>query len=48
MKIHFHPWENGHPVKSGAGKNAKNKAFPLTPEMKKLLVIIKKKVPYAN
>lgn len=48
MKIHFHPWENGHPVKSGAGKNAKNKAFPLTPEMKKLLEIIKKKVPYAN
>ena len=48
MSIHFHPWENGHPVKTGTGKNAKNVAFPLTPEMKKLLEIVKKKVPYAN
>lgn len=48
MSIHFHPWENGHPERTGIGKNAKNKAFPLTPEMKKLLDNIKKKVPYAN
>jgi len=48
MTIHFHPWENGRPVKVGTGKNSPNKAFPLTPEMKKILEIVKKKVPYAN
>lgn len=48
LSIHFHPWENGSPVKVGPGKNAPNKAFPLTPEMKKLLEIVKKKVPHAN
>lgn len=48
LTIHFHPWGNGRPIKAGSGKNAPNKAFPLTPEMKKLLEIVKKKVPYAK
>lgn len=48
MTIHYHPWENGHPVKTGNGKNSPNVAHPLTPDMKKLLEIIKKKVPHAN
>lgn len=48
MTIHYHPWENGRPAKVGSGKNSANKAFPLTPEMKKLLEIVKKKVPHAN
>lgn len=48
LTIHYHPWKDGSPVKVGPGKNASNKAFPLTPEMKKLLEIVKKKVPHAN
>jgi len=48
LSVHFHPWENGRPFKEGAGRNAPNKAFPLTSEMKKLWEIVKKKVPYAN
>lgn len=48
LTIHYHPWENGHPIKAGNGKNAPNKAFTLTPEMNKLLEIVKKKVPYAK
>ena len=48
MSVHYHPWENGHPVKVGNGKHSPNIALPLTAEMKKLLETIKKKVPYAN
>lgn len=33
-------------MKNGTGKNAHNKAFPLTPEMKKLLEQVKSKVPH--
>lgn len=36
------------PATNAKGRNAPNKAFPLTPEMKKLLEIVKKKVPYAK
>lgn len=46
LAIHYHPWENGHPVKNGTGKNAHNIAFPLTSEMKKLLEQVKSKVPH--
>lgn len=48
LTVHFHPWKNGHPIKTGLGKNAPNQAFPLAPEMNKLLEIVKKKVPYAR
>ena len=46
MPEHYHPWENGHPVKAGTGKNAHNAAFPLTAEMKQLLKQVKSKVPH--
>jgi len=48
MPIHYHPWENGHPIKVGTGKNSPNAAYALTPDMKNILEIIKKKVPYAK
>lgn len=47
MSEHYHPWEDGHPVKIGNGKNGSNAAFPLTENMKKLLKQIKRKVPNA-
>lgn len=46
MPEHYHPWENGHPVKAGRGKNAHNVAYPLTAEMKQLLQQVKNKVPH--
>lgn len=46
MPIHYHPWENGRPVKAGTGKNSPNAAYPLTESMIKLLDKIKKKVPH--
>ena len=46
MSVHYHPWENGHPVKAGTGKNAHNVAYPLTSEMKKILEQVKSKVPH--
>ena len=46
MPEHYHPWENGHPIKAGTGKNAHNAAFPLTAEMKQLLQQVKYKVPH--
>lgn len=46
MSIHYHPWENGRPVKAGKGKNSPNAAYSLTPDMIKLLNQIKKKVPH--
>ncbi len=46
MPEHYHPWENGHPVKTGTGKNAHNVAYPLTAEMKQLLQQVKNKVPH--
>ena len=46
MPEHYHPWENGHPVKAGTGKNARNAAYPLTAEMKRLLQQVKSKVPH--
>lgn len=46
MPEHYHPWENGHPVKAGMGKNAHNVAYPLTTEMKRLLQQVKNKVPH--
>lgn len=46
MPSHYHPWENGRPVKAGTGKNSPNAAYPLTSDMIKLLDQIKKKVPH--
>lgn len=46
MSEHYHPWENGRPLKSGKGKNSPNAAFQLTSEMKKILQIVKNKVPH--
>ena len=46
MPEHYHPWENGHPKKTGSGKNAHNVAYPLTEEMKNLLIHVKKFVPH--
>ena len=46
LPVHYHPWENGHPVKCGIGKNAHNKALQLTSEMNKLLDFVKNKVPH--
>ncbi len=46
ISTHYHPWENGRPVKTGTGKNSPNTAYPLTPDMIKLLDQIKKKVPH--
>ena len=46
MPEHYHPWKNGHPMKTGTGKNAHNAAFPLTAEMKQLLQQVKSKVPH--
>jgi len=46
MQEHYHPWENGHPVKVGSGKNACNAAYLLTEEMKQLLQKVKNKVPH--
>lgn len=46
MTIHYHPWKNGRPQKSGSGKHAHNKAYALTADMKQLLNIIKNKVPH--
>ena len=46
LSIHYHPWENGRPVKSGKGENSPNAAYELTSEMEKLLNNIKKKVPH--
>lgn len=48
MSIHYHPWENGHPIKVGTGKHSPNAAYALTSDMKKMLETIKKKVPYAK
>ena len=47
LQIHYHPWENGHPVRKGTGKNSPNVAYELNSEMKNLLETIKKQVPYA-
>lgn len=46
LSIHYHPWENGRPVKAGTGKNSPNVAYELTSEMKNLLERIKKEVPH--
>lgn len=46
MPQHYHPWENGHPVKAGTGKNAHNAAYPLTAYMKQILQQVKSKVPH--
>lgn len=46
LRIHYHPWVDGKPQMAGPGKNASTVAYPLQPEMKKLLEFIKTKVPH--
>lgn len=46
LPVHYHPWEDGHPVKAGTGKNSPNVAYPPTVEIIQLLEQVKKKVPH--
>lgn len=40
---HYHPWENGHPVRIvGSNGKSRNEAYPLTPEMQSILDKVRK------